>query len=126
MACYGSMTRGVLIPKSSHSYSELRVGFRSSSQRFNRPFTRSAHSKRNDVIKAVSQDDSSQESAATPIDELKRRGVQLFHRYDFLSAGLGALAVTSFCVARGQDPTTALWITAASTVVALLVNDAFE
>ena len=34
--------------------------------------------------------------------------------YDFLSAGMGALAVTSYCVfLRGQDPWTALSITAA-------------
>ena len=44
----------------------------------------------------------------------------VLQRYDFVSAGLGALAVTGFCVARGQDPATALWITAASTVVALV------
>ena len=51
---------------------------------------------------------------------------QMFRRYDFVSAGLGALAVTTFCVSRGQDPQVALWITAASTVVALLVNDMCE
>eukprot|EP00887_Chlorella_sp_A99_P008021 scaffold12.g8021.t1 len=50
----------------------------------------------------------------------------MMQKYDFVSAGLGALAVTTFCVARGQDPQTALWITAASTVVALLVNDMFD
>ena len=44
-------------------------------------------------------------------------------RYDWLSAGLGALAVTTVCVSHGQDPATAAWITASSTVVALLVND---
>lgn len=44
-------------------------------------------------------------------------------KYDFVSAGVGALIVTSLCVMRGQDPGTALWITAASTVVAVLVND---
>ncbi len=37
-------------------------------------------------------------------------------RYDFLSAGMGALVVTGFCVGRGQDVGTALWITAAATV----------
>jgi hypothetical protein len=44
-------------------------------------------------------------------------------RYDFPSAGLGALCVTGYCVMRGQDPFTALSITAAATVVALLAND---
>ena len=48
---------------------------------------------------------------------------QKFERYDFLSAGMGALAVTSYCVWRGQDPVTALSITAASTVVALVANE---
>ena len=37
-----------------------------------------------------------------------------------LSAGAGALACTSFCVAQGQDPWTALSITAAATVSALV------
>lgn len=44
-------------------------------------------------------------------------------RYDFVSAGMGALLVTGFCVSRGQDVGTALWITAAATIVALVVND---
>jgi len=46
-----------------------------------------------------------------------------FASYDFLSAGMGALAVTSYCVWRGQDPLTALSITAASTVTALVANE---
>ena len=48
---------------------------------------------------------------------------QRFASYDFLSAGMGALAVTSYCVWRGQDPLTALSITAASTVTALVANE---
>lgn len=44
----------------------------------------------------------------------------LAQRYDVLSAGAGALACTSFCVAQGQDPWTALSITAAATVSALV------
>lgn len=72
----------------------------------------------------AAQDDSRQDAAVrAPLAELKRRSTQLFQKYDFVSAGLGALAVTTFCVARGQDAGTALWITAASTIVALLVND---
>lgn len=54
---------------------------------------------------------------------IERNTNLLLQRYDFLSAGLGALAVTTFCVARGQDAATALWITGASTVVALLLNE---
>lgn len=44
-------------------------------------------------------------------------------RYDFLSAGMGAMVVTSFCFARGQDVTTALWISAAATVGAVVLNE---
>lgn len=63
---------------------------------------------------------SSRENMLTDV----RRSVDtVINRYDFVSAGLGALAVTAFCWAHGQDPLTALWITAASTVVALLLND---
>lgn len=40
----------------------------------------------------------------------------MLQRYDFVSAGLGALAVTSVCVANGQQPGVALSITAAATV----------
>lgn len=59
------------------------------------------------------------------IEEISKRCSSVFERYDFLSAGIGALAVTGVCVSHGQDPGTALSITAASTVVALVVNDIF-
>lgn len=36
---------------------------------------------------------------------------------------MGALAVTSYCVWRGQDPLTALSITAAATVTAVVANE---
>lgn len=48
---------------------------------------------------------------------------QRFAEFDFLSAGMGALAVTSYCVWRGQDPLTALSITAAATVTAVVANE---
>ena len=41
-------------------------------------------------------------------------------RYDVTSASVGALTVTSYCVWRGQDPATALSITLAATVAALV------
>jgi hypothetical protein len=41
-------------------------------------------------------------------------------KYDVGSAGVGALTVTSYCVWKGQDPITALSITLAATVVALV------
>ena len=43
-------------------------------------------------------------------------------RYDFVSAGMGALLVTGYCAARGQDVGTALWITAAATIGACLAG----
>lgn len=46
-----------------------------------------------------------------------------FQRYDVVSAGMGSLVVTSICVKNGQDPFTALWITAASTVAALVLHE---
>ncbi|KAL4432552.1 hypothetical protein ABPG77_000489 [Micractinium sp. CCAP 211/92] len=57
------------------------------------------------------------------VQDFARSAERVLARYDFLSAGMGALVVTGFCVGRGQDVGTALWITAAATVVALLVND---
>lgn len=39
---------------------------------------------------------------------------------DVISSGLGAMVCTSFFVSRGQDPWTALTITVASAVVALV------
>lgn len=73
----------------------------------------------------VSSEEPSESSISLNLEEFAKRAAVVMDRYDFLSAGLGALAVTTVCVARGQDPVTALWITAASTVAALLVNDAF-
>lgn len=63
------------------------------------------------------------EPKAGSVQDFARSAERVLARYDFLSAGMGALVVTGFCVGRGQDVGTALWITVASTVVALLVND---
>jgi len=63
--------------------------------------------------------------SALSIEEISKRCSSVFERYDFVSAVLGALAVTGVCVSHGQDPGTALSITAASTVVALVVNDVY-
>lgn len=57
------------------------------------------------------------------VQNVMRTAERMSARYDFLSAGMGAILVTGFCVARGQDVGTALWITAAATIVAILVND---
>lgn len=44
-------------------------------------------------------------------------------RYDWLSAGLGALAGTSYGVYRGQPVAQALGITLCATVVALVLDE---
>lgn len=44
-------------------------------------------------------------------------------KYDFLSTGLGALVVTSYCYYRGQDLSTALSITLGSTILALVISE---
>jgi hypothetical protein len=84
---------------------------------------------------AASQDNESPTAASNPsvssilsvlsLEEIAKHCASLFQRYDFVSAGIGALAVTGVCVSHGQDPGTALSITAASTVVALVINDIF-
>eukprot|EP00873_Tetraselmis_striata_P004672 jgi/Tetstr1/424936/TSEL_015429.t1 len=48
----------------------------------------------------------------------------MVQKYDFLSTGLGALSVTTYCVMVGhQDPATALQITATSMIVGLVLNE---
>jgi len=65
-----------------------------------------------------------QVSAQKATDNGLQRGVErFFQKYDVTSAGVGALTVTSYCVWRGQDPSTALSITLAATVAALVINE---
>lgn len=59
------------------------------------------------------------------MEDIKRRSMAVLEKHDFLSAGMGALVVTGYCVSRGQSLGTALWITIASTVTAAVVNDVF-
>jgi hypothetical protein len=73
------------------------------------------------VVRAAAQPDDA--SPVNAVQHFARSAERVLSRYDFLSAGMGAMMVTGFCVARGQDIGTALWITAAATVVAILVND---
>jgi len=48
----------------------------------------------------------------------------MMNKYDFLSTGLGALSVTSYCVVFGhQDPAVALQITASSVIIGLVLNE---
>eukprot|EP00963_Diacronema_lutheri_P005146 scaffold383_cov351-Pavlova_lutheri.AAC.4 len=51
---------------------------------------------------------------------------QFFSRYDVLSPGLGVMCVTSYCVAKGQDPWTAIGISFAATVLALVLSEAMD
>lgn len=46
--------------------------------------------------------------------------ILFLQKYDVTSASVGALTVTSYCVWKGQDPFTALSITLAATVAALV------
>lgn len=80
-------------------------------------------SSQNNESSSTSKSSTSAPLSALSIEEISKRCSSVFERYDFVSAGIGALAVTGVCVSHGQDPGTALSITAASTVVALVVND---
>lgn len=42
------------------------------------------------------------EPESSPLQAFARRAERVMGRYDFVSAGLGAMAVTGFCVMRGQ------------------------
>lgn len=83
------------------------------------PLRRQQRQQRQGRVLAAAQPGNKEETQTVLQDQMRL----MLQKYDFLSAGLGALAVTTFCVARGQDPVTALWITGASTVVALLLNE---
>ncbi|QDZ22464.1 hypothetical protein HOP50_07g50050 [Chloropicon primus] len=64
---------------------------------------------------------------ARKVGEAVGEGVEEFSkRYDFLSAFSGGMCVTGYCVMRGQDPWSALIITATATVTALVINELME
>mmetsp|Transcript_27563 Transcript_27563/g.67785 ORF Transcript_27563/g.67785 Transcript_27563/m.67785 type:complete len:196 (+) Transcript_27563:254-841(+) len=44
-------------------------------------------------------------------------------KYDFLSAGLGALLATSYGISKGQSPTKALGITVCASIVAIAIDE---
>ena len=112
-----SLTRGPMASPLARSHTTSKPALGAS-----RVSLRMVPKKEHSAICNVSSEEPTTESFS--VEEITKRCSVIMDRYDFLSAGLGALAVTTVCVARGQDPMTALWITAASTVVALLVNDA--
>lgn len=47
----------------------------------------------------------------------------LINRYDWLSTGVGALSVTTYCVCRGQAPLEAAGLTVVATIAALVANE---
>ena len=64
---------------------------------------------------------------ARKIGEAVAEGAHAFtERYDVLSAFSGSMCVTGYCVLRGQEPRTALMITATATVTALVINELME
>merc|ERR1711916_311371 len=64
---------------------------------------------------------------ARKIGEAVAEGAHAFtERYDVLSAFSGSMCVTGYCVLRGQEPWTALMITATATVTALVINELME
>ncbi|MEW5296761.1 MAG: hypothetical protein WDW38_007600 [Sanguina aurantia] len=58
-----------------------------------------------------------------PLSNVMQHVSALTQKYDFLSTGFGALIVTSYFVAKGQDPYTAIGITFSSTIAALVINE---
>jgi len=77
-------------------------------------------------LRAANLPEGEQANTSLPGDLLtsvKQSCDKFLHRYDFLSTGLGALSVTTYCVMRGQSPATAAGITLVATVVALVTNE---
>ncbi|KAG1658643.1 hypothetical protein FOA52_006405 [Chlamydomonas sp. UWO 241] len=75
-------------------------------------------SRRSVRVRAEASDD-----AKEPVLQAKAAVTSLFQHYDFLSTGVGALIVTGFFWANGQDPIHALSITATSTVIGVVANE---
>ncbi len=75
---------------------------------------------------APEEDSKPRASAAFDLDAVLDAVDKVAQRYDWLSAGLGALAGTSYGVYRGQPVGQALGITLCATVVALAVDEAMK
>jgi hypothetical protein len=78
--------------------------------------------KRNLVVTAAAQPEEPTSSSASPPPALQAQLQAFVTKYETnaLSSGVGALAVTGWCVAHGQDPATAAGISVMSVVVALV------
>ena len=76
--------------------------------------------------RASAGDDDGAEVSTSDKDEkfdLETAFANLASRYDWLSAGIGALMGTSYGVVRGQPPSQALGIAVCATVVALAIDE---
>ena len=76
--------------------------------------------------RAAGDDDGAEASTSEKQEEkfdLELAFANLAARYDWLSAGIGALMGTSYGVARGQPVSQALGITVCATVVALAIDE---
>ena len=72
------------------------------------------------VVRAIDNSNNNKNVAS----EIRSGIDSMLSKYDFLSTGMGALAVTTYCVVyRHQDPLTALQITASSVIAALVLNE---
>jgi hypothetical protein len=79
-------------------------------------------SKRSLVVTAAAQPEEPTSSSASAPPSLQAQLQTFVNKYETnaLSSGVGALAVTGWCVAHGQDPATAAGISVMSVVVALV------
>ena len=76
--------------------------------------------------RAAGDDDGAEASTSEKQEEkfdLELAFANLAARYDWLSAGIGALMGTSYGVVRGQPVSQALGITVCATVVALAIDE---
>ncbi|KAF6266644.1 hypothetical protein COO60DRAFT_7573 [Scenedesmus sp. NREL 46B-D3] len=82
-------------------------------------------SKRSLVVTAAAQPEEPTSSSTSPPPPLQAQLQTFVNKYETnaLSSGVGALAVTGWCVAHGQDPATAAGLSVMSVVVALVLNE---
>jgi len=78
------------------------------------------------VSRAAAQDDNCETSPAPELlKDMQTSFEKFLQRYEhsMLSSGIGAAAVTTWCMAHGQAPGTAAAITVMSTITALVLNE---
>ena len=77
----------------------------------------------NDDKNAAGEEEVTNPADAFNLDVVMDAIDRLAARYDWLSAGMGALLGTSYGVYRGQPPAQALGITVCATVVAVAIDE---